>query len=327
MSAEILLAGIMLAALTLYLLGGGADFGGGVWDLLASGPRAKDQRALIEKSIGPIWEANHVWFIFVFTVFFAAFPPAFSFTVTALFMPLTIYAVGIVLRGAAFTFRHYDPERSHSGKWSLMFSGASLLCPFLLGTMGAALSRDVPLTSPLLGAFTVSGGFFLVALVAALAASYLAVDAGESPLAKDFKTRAMAALLTAGGFGLLTLVLARTSAPTLYARILGMPLPWIVATLVGLAALGLLHKKKYAEGRVATAALLVVVVAAWAWAKGTTLARGEGGALFTIENSKSHPATLTTLIYACAAGSAVLFPSLFLLFRVFGSSQQANKKS
>ncbi len=102
-----LIAGVILAALTLYALTGGADYGGGVWDLFALGPRAQAQRDLIAEAIAPIWEANHVWLIIVIVLLFVAFPVAFAAIMTALHIPLVIMLVGIVLRGSAFTFRAY----------------------------------------------------------------------------------------------------------------------------------------------------------------------------------------------------------------------------
>lgn len=104
LSLELIIAGVMLVALIFYALLAGADFGGGVWDLFATGPRASQQRTLIASAIGPIWEANHVWVILVIVLLFTAFPPAFVAIMTALHIPLTVMLIGIVLRGAAFTF-------------------------------------------------------------------------------------------------------------------------------------------------------------------------------------------------------------------------------
>src|SRR5512142_1955701 len=123
MTPAALLGAAMLAALVLYALLGGADYGGGIWDLLASGPRRREQRALVEQAIGPVWEANHVWLVLVVVLLFTGFPRAFSALCVALFMPLTLLLVGIVLRGAAFTFRAYDrPEGRVQDRWGLAFS-------------------------------------------------------------------------------------------------------------------------------------------------------------------------------------------------------------
>lgn len=107
-----LLAGAMLCSLIAYALLGGADFGGGVWDLLATGERAERQRAAIAEAIAPIWEANHVWLILVVVLLFSAFPPAFALMMTALHLPVTLLLIGIVLRGSSFVFRRYDTEES-----------------------------------------------------------------------------------------------------------------------------------------------------------------------------------------------------------------------
>src|SRR2546423_971239 len=131
----------MLVSLTFYALLAGADYGGGVWDLFARGPRADEQRALIAHAIGPIWEANHVWLILVVVILFTAFPAAFATITTALHIPLTLLLIGIVLRGSAFTFRTYDSQRdSVQRRWSRTFSIASIITPVLLGVIVGALS-------------------------------------------------------------------------------------------------------------------------------------------------------------------------------------------
>src|SRR5437870_2636354 len=119
MPLEIIVGGVLIIALTIYALSGGADFGAGVWDLFAHGPRAKAQRALIANAIGPIWEANNVWLVLVVVVLFTAFPPAFAAISTALFVPLTLMLIGIVLRGAAFAFRAHDRQQDDvQRRWS-----------------------------------------------------------------------------------------------------------------------------------------------------------------------------------------------------------------
>jgi cytochrome bd-type quinol oxidase subunit 2 len=122
-----LVAGIAGVALTAYVLLGGADYGGGVWDLLASGPRREKQRELIAHAIGPIWEANHVWLILVVVLLFTCFPPAFAQLMTVLHIPITLLLIGIVLRGSAFTFRAYDATHSAvQERWGMIFAIASV---------------------------------------------------------------------------------------------------------------------------------------------------------------------------------------------------------
>jgi cytochrome bd ubiquinol oxidase subunit II len=142
---EVIIAAVMIAALIIYALLGGADYGGGVWDLFACGERTSAQRALIAEAIGPVWEANHVWLILVIVILFTAFPPAFATISTALHIPLTLLLIGIVLRGTTFTFRAYDVQRDDvQRRWSLVFSIASMITPLLLGiVLGAIASGTI----------------------------------------------------------------------------------------------------------------------------------------------------------------------------------------
>src|ERR687893_2196597 len=131
----------MVVSLMFYALLGGADYGGGVWDLFARGRRAGAQRELVAAAIGPVWEANHVWLIFGVVVLFTAFPPAFAALSTALHIPLTLMLIGIVLRGCAFTFRHYDAEADDvQQRWGRLFGMASVVTPILLGVCIGAIS-------------------------------------------------------------------------------------------------------------------------------------------------------------------------------------------
>ena len=127
-------AAVMMLALNAYVLMGGADFGGGVWDLLATGPRRNEQRALITNAIGPIWEANHVWLIIAVVVLFTAFPDVFALLGILLHVPLALMLIGIVLRGSAFVFRSYG-SRAHLAqrRWGRVFAVSSLITPLLLG--------------------------------------------------------------------------------------------------------------------------------------------------------------------------------------------------
>jgi len=214
------LAGLAIAAsLIAYALSGGADFGGGVWDLLARGPRAARQRRLIAHSIGPIWEANHIWLILAIVVLFTAFPPAFARIATVLHVPLLLMLLGIVARGAAFSFRSYgDPAgEAAAGSWGRLFAAASLATPLLLGTIVGAIAAGrarPPATGAAylttwIGPFPLAAGAFTLVLFAFLAAVYLAHDArhaaddgedaggedarGAAELRDDFRRRALAA--------------------------------------------------------------------------------------------------------------------------------------
>ncbi|HEX5818753.1 MAG TPA: cytochrome d ubiquinol oxidase subunit II, partial [Gemmatimonadales bacterium] len=146
MTLALVLAGAVMVALTAYVLMGGADFGGGVWDLFASGRRKQQQRALIAEAIGPIWEANHVWLILVVVLLFVCFPAVFARISVALHIPLTLMLIGIVLRGSAFTFRTYDSQRDDvQQRWGAIFAIASLITPLILGvSAGAVATGNLP---------------------------------------------------------------------------------------------------------------------------------------------------------------------------------------
>jgi len=136
----LVVAGLIMLAVNAYVVLGGADFGAGVWDLLARGPRAAAQREAIAEGIGPIWEANHVWLIFVVVLLFSCFPPVFAHLSVVLHIPLTVMLIGIVLRGSAFTFRAYDATDSMvQRQWGRIFAVSSTITPVLLGMCVGAL--------------------------------------------------------------------------------------------------------------------------------------------------------------------------------------------
>jgi cytochrome d ubiquinol oxidase subunit II len=311
MRAEYVVLAIMVAALVFYVLFGGADFGGGVWDLFASGPRKHEQRALIERAISPVWETNHIWFIFVFVLLFSAFPTAFAQVTTSLFGILTAYAVGLVLRGAAFTFRHYERTSARRKTFGAIFSVASIACPFLLGMMGALLVRDRPMDDGVLTPLTVASGVFVLALVASLAATYLTVEAAPT-LAGDFRKRALASLIVAGAASSVALAASHAEAPRLFRFVIHAG-PLGLATLLGAASILLLVRTRFRLARVSVAALTTTAIVGWALAKGEILVPPS----LTISMAKAHPATLHVLIGASLGGAALLLPSLWLLFRIF----------
>jgi cytochrome bd ubiquinol oxidase subunit II len=327
MTLAYLCAAVLVAALGLYLLGGGADFGGGILDLLARGERAPAQREAIEKAIGPVWEANHVWFVFVYTVYFATFPPAFAYTVTALFVPLSLYGVGIVVRGAAFTFRHYDSSRERSRYWGYLFAVASLICPFLLGMMGAALLCRAPLGQSIWTAFSLLSGLLVVGVVTGLAATYLCVVTAQADLQEDFRRRAIGAWIFSGACALIALafrdfsgtdakIYATDAFPLSSTRELAVV---GVSICFGATTIALLAKRKFRWARLSAIALVTLVLAGWALAKGDVLARAEDGVVYTLLNAQAHHATQVTMLSATLVGSLVLFPSIALLYRIFFS--------
>lgn len=322
MTPHDLLGAAMLLALVLYALLGGADLGGGIWDLLASGPRKREQRALVERAIGPIWEANHVWLILVVVLLFTGFPGAFAAISISLFAPLTLLLMGIVLRGAAFTFRAYDePDDRVQARWGLAFSISSAAAPLLLGAVvGAVASGKVAPGGTLdamawLSPFTAVVGLFAAALFAFLAAAYLAVEA-EGALRDDFRRRALAAGLVVFACALTAGVLSWREAPEVFAGLTSSPftLPLHLATgAAAVTALAALRRGQVRLARAAAAAQVALIVLGWGASQYPyVLPPG-----LTLAAAAAPRATLVAVLWALAAGVVLLFPALHLLFKVF----------
>jgi len=324
---EVIVAGVMVASLVLYALLGGADYGGGVWDLFAFGPRARRQRALIADAISPVWEANHVWLILLVVVLFTAFPPAFATIATALNIPLTLMLIGIVLRGTAFTFRTYDVQRDDvQRRWSLIFSIASIITPILLGTiLGAIASGTIRVengvvtsgfVSSWLAPFPLSVGFFALALFAFLAAVYLTVEAPERELQEDFRWRALLSGMVVGLLALTVFILAKTGAPTVRA---GISRTWwalglhILTAIFATGAFVALWTRRYRSARFCAAAQVTMILLGWAFAQFPNVVEPD----LTISSAAAPPLTLELLLGALVLGAIVLFPSYYYLFRIF----------
>jgi cytochrome bd ubiquinol oxidase subunit II len=331
-SQEALETGLLVmlgAGLTVYVLLGGADFGGGVWDLVAAGPTGPRQRRLIEEAIGPVWEANHVWLIFVLTGLFAAFPRAFAILGVALYLPFGLAIAGIVFRGAAFAFRlHGDAGSAWVRTWTRTFGIASLITPFVLGATAGAIASghlDADPDSPLLDAWTTTFalvlGALMVAMCAFLAATYLAVEAvqrGASDLEESFRMRAIGAGVAAGALALLALPLARSDAPVIWHGMLDRGWPLAAASAAGgLGALLLLRARRYGAARLAAAVAVAAVVAGWGVSQAPELIVG----VITIHEAAAPLNSLRPLFVGYLVGAALIVPSLLLLFRVFKSGR------
>jgi cytochrome bd ubiquinol oxidase subunit II len=319
-----LLGLVLLGALVFYALLGGADFGGGIWDLLLSGPRRREARALIENAIGPIWEANHVWLVLVVVVLFSGFPAAFAAVSIGLFVPLVVLLFGIVLRGAAFTFRTYDrPEDAVQARWSLVFSASSVLAPLALGVIVGALASGrlggprgtIPDPFAWVAPFPLAVGLFAAVLFAYLAATYLAVEA-EGGLREDFRRRAIGAGIAVFLTALVAAVLSWREAPVVFAGLTrrGWSLPLHVATgLAAIVAFAALFKHRVRLARAAAAVQVALIVVGWAAAQYPHVVVGG----LTLESASAPRHVQVLLLWALAIGAVALFPALYLLFRVF----------
>jgi cytochrome d ubiquinol oxidase subunit II len=326
---ETVIAVILLLSLTIYALMAGADFGAGVWHFMGRGPTKSEQHRLISGAIGPIWEANHVWLILVVTILFTAFPAAYARMSTTLHIPLTLLLVGIILRGSAFAFRHYDVRTDELHlRWDQLFAFSSLISPVLLGmTLGAMTAGDFPVNPdnflegyvyPWANAFPFAVGLFTLALFAYLAAVYLILETHNHVLQEIFRIRAIGAALIAGILEEIVLLLGRTGAPRLWGELTDSMWGGTVQMGVGgltVAAIWLLIIRRYWWAR--ACAMLQVTLTIWAWgmAQYPYLVPPD----ITIFNAAAPAITLQLVLVALVVGAILLFPSLLYLFRLFKS--------
>jgi len=317
----------ILASLVLYALFGGADFGGGVWDLLARGPGAGDRRRLIAGAIGPVWETNHIWLIVAIVTLFTAFPGAFAVLCTDLFVPLTVVLAGIVLRGAAFAFHAYRlHEERGAGRWGAVFASASLVTPVFLGIVfGAISSGRIRAAGPLaftgdvgvwLSPFPVSVGFLALASFAYLAAVYLLLETNDPGLREGFRRDSFRSAAALVFLCVLTLGLAAVDARDFFRSLTGgfWSIPLAAAEIAAAAgAIASLALRRYPLARAFAAAQVSLLLIGWGLAQYPYLVRPD----ITVFSAAASPRTLRFLLGALAAGATLLFPAIFFLLRVF----------
>jgi cytochrome d ubiquinol oxidase subunit II len=321
------LAAVLALSLNAYVLFGGADFGGGVWDLLASGPRRERQRDVIAHAIGPIWEANHVWLILAIVLTFTCFAPVYARLGTILHIPLTLMLVGIVLRGSAFTFRTYDTRGDSAQRhWGRIFASASVITPILLGvSIGAVASGRVrpvngtfveQFVQPWLTPFALSVGLLALALFAFLAAVFLTLETHDPELCEDFRRRAFGAAVAVFFASALVLLLSQSAAPLVRTGLMASPWALSLHLATGISAIVVLAALWYRRFRLARlAAGLQVSLIFWGWALAQypLLVPPD----LTIARSAAPDSTLRLVLVGLAIGGALLLPSLWYLFQIF----------
>jgi cytochrome bd ubiquinol oxidase subunit II len=315
-------AAILWVGVTFYALFGGADFGGGFWDLIAGdAEKGERPRALIQRSLTPVWEANHVWLIFILVVLWTAFGSAFSAIFTTLYVPIALAAVGIVLRGAGFAFR--KPIEGLSGRRAAgaTFALSSLLTPFFMGTVvGAIASGNVPAAgngdafSSWLQPLPLLTGAMFVATGAYLSAVFLVGDArraGEEDLERYFVRRA---LLAAGGAGVAAaagLIELHAEARYVFERLVDQGLPLVVlSTLCGIGLLVVLLRGGRKPLRPLAAGAVVAVIWGWAVAQFPYLLPTS----LRIDQAAAPDSTMTVVFIVFAAAAILVLPSLGLLY-------------
>lgn len=328
-SLEICIAGVMLISLILYMLTGGADFGGGVWDLFATGPRAKTQRDLITNALAPIWEANHVWLIVIVVLLFVAFPVAFATIGTALHIPLTLMLIGIVLRGTAFVFRTYDDqsETTHL-RWSRMFAIASVITPIMLGvTLGAVASGTIQVNvetgkvetdffSSWFALFPFAIGFFTLTLCALLAAVYLTLETDDSELQEDFRVRALIAAVSVGTMAGISFLLSVEGAPSIRQglgnSVWSIPFHILTGT-VAVWSIWAIWKRYFQLARFLVPIQVVLIIFGWGLAQFPYLVAPN----LTFSNTAAPDSVLRPVLIVVVIGGILLVPAFWYLYAVF----------
>ncbi|HEY2319565.1 MAG TPA: cytochrome d ubiquinol oxidase subunit II [Solirubrobacteraceae bacterium] len=313
----------MLAGLVLYTALAGADFGAGLWRPLSGpGERGARIRDHAHHSMGPVWEANHVWLIFVLTVAWTAYPTFVGSVASTLAVPFFIAALGIIMRGAGYALRSTASPGRELQLVDGAFAVASLVTPFALGAMAGAIAAErVPvgnaaggLWSSWTGPVSILIGVLAVLFSAYLAAVYLAADAvrhGDDELAEAFRVRALGAGITAGAVAIAGLVVLHADAHSLYTELLhGAALAVLIVSLIaGTAALILVALRRFEPARYVAALAVAAVIAAWAFARYPVLLPG-----LTVSEAAAPHDTLVAVVVVVLAGGAILFPSLGLLF-------------
>jgi cytochrome bd ubiquinol oxidase subunit II len=313
---------LMLVGLAAYAVLGGADFGAAFWQFGARGERGAALREHAYRAMGPVWEANHVWLVFVLVVCWTAYPQAFASIFSTLSVPLFIAAIGIILRGTAYAVHAGTAREIERRAIDGVFSISSLLTPFALGTVvGAIASGRVPVgnaagdpltswlnpTSLVIGTLAVASGAYVAAV-------YLAGDAaraGLGELAAAFRTRALGAGVVTGAIAFVGLVVVASDADRLGDNLFAWPALAAIAAsaAAGLATLELVRRSRFEAARYGASAAVAAVVAGWALAQGPELLPG-----LTVEEAAAGRPVLIATIVGVALGAVILIPSLALLF-------------
>jgi cytochrome bd ubiquinol oxidase subunit II len=323
MSSADAVAAVLWIGATLYAVFAGADFGAGFWSLIAGrGERGERARALVDWAIGPVWEANHVWLIFVLVVLWTAFSVAFESIMSTLFIPLSLAALGIVLRGSGFAFHKLARQLHYRRLAERIFGLFSLLTPFFMGTVvGAIASGRVPVgnaegdavTSWLNGVSLLTGALF-VATGVYLSAVFLISDArraGDADLERYFTTRALIAALAAGAIALAGIFVYRAHARFIYDGLTSEGLPLVIASAVfGLGVLALLFRGQPRGTRSLAVGAVVAVIWGWGVAQYPYLLPQS----LTIKDGAGASGTLTAVLIVFGVAIVVVLPALAFLY-------------
>lgn len=321
-----LAAGLLWTGVILYALLGGADFGGGFWDLVAgNAKRGAKQRALIERSIGPVWEANHVWLIFVLVIMWTCFSPLFGAVTSTLWIPFTAAAFGIIARGSAFALRKAVDEIWQKRLLGAAFAFSSIATPFCFGAMaGAIAAGNVPAGIAQGNTITswwspvpIMSGILAVTVCAYIAAVYLTADArrtGDQELTAQFRRKALGMAVASGMIAVGGLLFLHDRAPLIAHGLAHRGLPFVLLSgLAGLVAIVLLYVRRFATARIFAALAVASVLIGWAAAQYPYVLAGH----LTLAQAAAEPLVLKSVLISAVAGSALLVPSLVWLLVLF----------
>ena len=323
MSSADAVAIVLWIGATAYAVFGGADFGAGLWSLLAGGrERGQRPRELIDWAIGPVWEVNHVWLIFVLVVLWTGFSSAFEAIFSTLFIPLSLAALGIVLRGSGFAFHKTARRARGRVMYEELFGVSSLLTPFFMGTVvGAIAGGRVPVgnatgdaVTSWLNPLSLLIGALFVATCAYVSAVFLVSDArraGAPDLEHYFRTRALIAAVVTGALAAAGLVLLHSDARYIFDGLTGDALPLVILSLVcGLAVLVLLRRGARRGARPLAVGAVAGVIWGWGVAQSPYLLPQK----LTIDDAAAPSATLTGILIVFGVAVVLVLPSIALLF-------------
>ncbi len=314
---------VLFIGIVAYAVFGGADFGAGIWDLLAGGSeRGERPREIIDHSIGPVWEANHVWLIFCFVVLWTGFPEAYASITLTLFVPLTIAAFGIVLRGSSFAFRKAVFRNRDRRNFGAAFAASSVLVPYCFGAVaGGIASGRVPAGGQAgdpwdswVNPSSILGGVLAVVVVAFLASVYLVWDSarvGDDAMIEYFRRRAVASAVLAGAIAFVGLFVLRADARYLFDGLASRGLPLVIlSALCGTGALLLLVRHNHRGARLLAIGAVASIVVAWGVAQWDYILPES----LTVADAAAPSGTLGTILGVTVAAVVLIFPALGLLY-------------
>jgi cytochrome d ubiquinol oxidase subunit II len=314
---------VLLLAVVAYAIFGGADFGAGFWDLIAGGPeRGQHPRDTIEHSIGPVWEANHVWLIFIFVVLWTSFPEAYASITLTLFVPLTIAALGIVLRGASFAFRKAVVGLRYRRLFGAAFAVSSVLVPYCMGAIaGGIASGRVPAGGRAgdpwdswVNPTSVLGGVLAVCVCSYLAAVYLVWDArrlADAAMVEYFRVRAVGAAVVAGLVAFAGIFVLSSDAGYLFDGLTSRALPLVVVSAVcGAGSLALLVRSNHHGARLAAVGAVAAVIVGWGVAQWDYILPET----LTVDDAAAPSGTIGAVLVATALAVLFIFPAIAFLF-------------